>query len=334
MPGLVDLGFPIAEISSSGNCVITKSDNAAGAVTKFTVTAQLLYELQGELYLNTDVVADLRNVSIAEDPEVPNYIHVSGVKGLPPPPTTKAIFAAPGGYQAEAMFYINGLDVTAKAEMMKAQIHHAFQGHSFSKLSLELYGTQASNPSSQQEGTAMLRVFAQARKREHIEREKFMVPIYALRMQSYPGYHMSLDFRTMHPRPFMEIFPAVIPLAVLSQAVIHPKVTEPIPISPPKNTVNYSVLRPSYETAQPQDLSSFGPTRRAPLGSIVHARSGDKADNSNVGFFVRHEDEYPWLQSLLTVAKIEELFGKDWQKLDGRSRVERCEFHNLFAVHL
>jgi hypothetical protein len=54
----------------------------------------------------------------------------------------------------------------------------------------------------------------------------------------------------------------------------------------------------------------------------------------NVGFFVRHEDEYPWLQTLLTVAKIKELFGRDWDGREGKSRVERCEFPNLLAVHL
>jgi hypothetical protein len=66
----------------------------------------------------------------------------------------------------------------------------------------------------------------------------------------------------------------------------------------------------------------------------VHARSGDKADNSNVGFFVRHDDEYRWLQSLLTIQKLKELFGNDWNEREGKSRVERCEFPNLLAVHL
>ncbi|KAF2096430.1 DUF1446-domain-containing protein [Rhizodiscina lignyota] len=332
MPGLVDLGFPIAEINHSGSCVITKPEGTTGAVTKFTVTAQLLYELQGELYLNSDVVADLRTLAVTEEPGN-NRVHVSGVKGLPPPPTTKAMFAGEGGYQAEAMFYINGLDVAAKAEMMRGQIAHAFRDNKFSKMSIELYGQQASNPTSQQEGTTMLRVFVQARKAEDLSKDRFMIPIYAIRMQSFPGYHMSLDFRTMYAKPFMEIFPAIVPQSSISHAVIMPDSQEPIAVPPPTKTATYPTVRPSYDTAHPVDLSSFGPTKRVPLGSVVHARSGDKADNSNVGFFVRHEDEYPWLQSLLTVAKIKELFGKDWEGREGKSRVERCEFPNLLAVH-
>lgn len=144
---------------------------------------------------------------------------------------------------------------------------------------------------------------------------------------------MSLDFRTMQPKPFMEIFPAVISVSALRHSVLLPGQT-PIPVPSAMETRVYPVTRPSYENSNSVDMSTFGPTRRAPLGSIVHARSGDKADNSNVGFFVRHEDEYPWLQSLLTVSKIKELFGKDWHGRDSKSRVERCEFPKLLAVHL
>ncbi|KAF2653250.1 DUF1446-domain-containing protein [Lophiostoma macrostomum CBS 122681] len=331
MPGLVDLAFPIAEISPKGECVITKPESQAGRVTKFTVVAQLLYELQGEMYLNSDVVADLRGVKV-EETGATDRVRVSGAKGLPPPPTTKAIIAAPGGFQAEAMFYINGLDVHKKAEMMKVQIAYAFKDNNFSKLSVELYGSQTLNPVSQQEGTVMLRVFAQARTKEDIGRDKFMKAIYALRMQSYPGYHMSLDFRTMQPKPFMEMFPAIVNLDLLSHQVILPS-SESIFIPAPIETGQYPIFRPSYETAEPVELSTFGSTKRAPLGSVVHARSGDKADNSNVGFFVRHEDEYPWLQSLLTIESLEELFGNDWNGREGKSRVERCEFPNLLAVH-
>lgn len=331
---LVDLAFPIAEIDVQGRCVITKTSTGGGRVTPETVKAQTLYELQGHLYLNPDVVANLSQIRIETETDEPeNRVRVSGVTGLPPPPTTKVMFAAPGGYQAEATFFLNGLDIAAKARMMKDQLKHIFRDHHFSKFSLELYGSEVSNPTSQQAGTVQLRVFAQARDKNDIIAEKFKTPIYALRMQSYPGYHMNLDFRTMDPKPFMEIFPATIPISAIQHRVDIGG-TKTISIPPPRRTAEYPAQRPSYETAHPVDLASLGPTTRAPLGSIVHARSGDKADNSNVGFFVRHEDEYPWLQTLLTVDKLKELFGEDWFKCDPNRRVERVEFPNILAVHL
>ncbi|KAL3462122.1 hypothetical protein BJX64DRAFT_259676 [Aspergillus heterothallicus] len=326
---LVDLSFPIAEIAADGTCVITKCEDRAGAVTRDNTIAQLLYELQGELYLNPDVVADLRQVTIKQIGE--NRVSVSGISGLPPPPTTKAMIAAPAGYQAEATFFINGLDIHAKAEMMRKQLEHIFMEHNFSKLSIELYGSPAVNPRSQQAGTVCLRVFAQARKREDISAEKFKTPIYALRMQSYPGYHMNLDFRTMDAKPFMEIFPVIVPLSLVDHRVaLSDGRLIQAPAAP--ETRKYPIQRPSYETSCPTALSEFGPTQQAPLGSIVHARSGDKADNSNVGFFVRHADEYAWLQSFLTIPRLKELFADDWPT-NSEPRVERCELPNIWAVH-
>lgn len=185
LPQLVDLAFPIAEIGEDGTCVITKSEQHAGAVTKHNTIAQFLYELQGEQYLNPDVVANLHNVKVTELGL--DRVQVCGISGTPPPKTTKAIIAAPGGYQAEATFYINGLDVAEKAEMMRNQLSHIFRDHNFSKLSIELYGSATTDPRCQQAGTVSLRVFAQARKLEDISAPKFKIPIYALRMQSYPG---------------------------------------------------------------------------------------------------------------------------------------------------
>ncbi|THY92920.1 DUF1446-domain-containing protein [Aureobasidium pullulans] len=323
---LVDLAFPIAEITPSGTCYITKPDSMNGVVDKFNITSQLLYELQGQMYLNPDVVADIGSIRIEETGRK-NCVSITGCKGFPPPATTKVMVAAPGGWQAETTYYINGLDVQEKAQMMKQQLQSIFSGSKFSKFSAELYGTQVDNPSSQQAGTVMLRVFAQARRKEDIAAEKFKIPLYSLRMQSYPGYHMNLDFRTMEPKQFYEIFPATIPQATINhEAVVAGKT---ISIPPPRRTQHYPVQRPSSETATAIDLESFGPTERRPLGTVVHARSGDKANNSNVGFFVRHADEYTWLQSLLTVNKLKELLQDDY----AGHGIERCEFPNILAVH-
>jgi hypothetical protein len=327
LPELIDLAFPVAEIMPSGDCYITKPDSMNGVVNKFNITSQLLYELQGQIYLNPDVVADIRSVHV-EATGRDNHVLISGCKGFPPPPTTKVMVAAPGGWQAETTYYINGLDVQVKAQMMKQQLQNISSGSQFSKFSAELYGTQVDNPSSQQAGTAMLRVFAQARRKEDVAAEKFKTPLYSLRMQSYPGYHMNLDFRTMDPKKFYEIFPATIPQAAINhEALVAGK---RISVAPPRKTQHYPIQRPSAETPNPVDITTFGPTERRPLGSIVHARSGDKANNSNVGFFVRHVDEYPWLQSLLTVGKLRELLQDDYNGHE----IERCEFPNILAIHL
>lgn len=58
------LGFPIAELHADGSSIITKHPGTGGFVTIDTVTAQLMYEIQGPLYDNPDVRADLRSIRL------------------------------------------------------------------------------------------------------------------------------------------------------------------------------------------------------------------------------------------------------------------------------
>ncbi|EFQ25739.1 uncharacterized protein GLRG_00883 [Colletotrichum graminicola M1.001] len=232
------------------------------------------------------------------------------------------MFAAEGGYQAEATFYINGLDVDEKVAMMKNQLAHLFKDANFSRLSIEQYGTQVRNPSSQQAGTVQLRVFAQARKKEDIAGRQFQ------------GSDIRRADAKLARLPHVAGFPNDGPKESTIDHRVLLGTGDSIAVPRPENIATYKVLRPSADTADPIDLFSLGPTEFAPLGSIVHARSGDKADNSNVGFFVRNEDEYPWLRTLLTVSRLKQLLGDDWFNNNPDQRLERVEFPGINAVHL
>lgn len=74
LPGsAVDIAFPIAEISEAGDFVVTMQKGKDGMVTEDTCKAQLLYEIQGPLYYNPDVVAVLDGVMIKE--QAPNRVY-------------------------------------------------------------------------------------------------------------------------------------------------------------------------------------------------------------------------------------------------------------------
>ncbi|KAI9745059.1 MAG: hypothetical protein M1818_001337 [Claussenomyces sp. TS43310] len=327
LDGLVDLGFPIAEISHDGTTVITKHPGAAGYVDEMNVRAQFLYEIQGTKYINPDVLADIENVKI-ENTNKKDRVRISGAVGSPPPPTTKAIVVAIGGYQAEATFYMNGLDLDAKEQFMRQQLEYAFRNANFSELSIARYGSAAVNPPNQASGTVSLRVLVKGRNKEDVAEKVFRQHVYALRMQFYAGYHMSLDFRTMIPKMFMELFPGLVSYTRLPHRVVFPNKT--IQIKHHGITAPPPGQRPSAETAEPVALETFGTTKRVPLGAVAHARSGDKGDNCNVGFFARNAEEYTWLQSFLTVPRIKDLIGEDYRP---SVTVERCEFPHIMAVH-
>jgi hypothetical protein len=80
-------GFPIAAIDHNGHTIMSKEKNTGGNMTVASVTSQLLYEIQGPQYYNCDVTAWLEDIKFEQVGE--DQVKVSGVKGLPPPPTTK-----------------------------------------------------------------------------------------------------------------------------------------------------------------------------------------------------------------------------------------------------
>ena len=50
-----------------------------------------------------------------------------------------------------------------------------------------------------------------------------------------------------------------------------------------------------------------GPTKRAPLGELFGARSGDKGGNANVGIFARSDEAWAWLDGFLSIERLREL---------------------------
>ena len=159
----LDLGFPIAEVHGNGECTIVKEKNTNGVVNTETVTSQLVYEISGPLYFNSDVVADLHDIKLEQRGE---GVHVSGVRGLPPPATTRCGLTAHGGFQAEWHFYLVGLDIEEKCRWMEEQARYAIGDDlikQFTMLKFQLHGTSPYNPRNQQIATVDFRIFAQAR---------------------------------------------------------------------------------------------------------------------------------------------------------------------------
>ena len=77
------LGFPVAEVAADGTSVITKHPGTGGSVTVDSVTAQLLYEVQGTRYLGPDVTTDLTSIRLAA--VAADRVGVTGVRGSPRP---------------------------------------------------------------------------------------------------------------------------------------------------------------------------------------------------------------------------------------------------------
>jgi hypothetical protein len=327
--GWDDIGYPIAEIASSGQVVITKQKGSNGEVSVNTCTSQLLYEIQGPWYFNSDVVAILDGLWF--DQLSTNRVALRGVKSGPPPPTTKVGLTAKGGYQAEFHWFLVGLDIETKARMMEAQVRKVIGKHAerFTKLEFTLNGTSPDNPTNQNSATVDLRIFAQAPKESDLSPNIFLRPIIDCVMQGYPGATPHLDLRQGFPKPVFEYYVTLLPQNDIRHTA-HLDSGEDLNIPPPPLTKIYPKQQPSLPiTSNPVSLSSFGPTQPGPLGYIVHARSGDKGSDANVGFWVQHQDQYDWLRTLLSIDTIKQLLADEYK---GKP-IERFELPNARAVH-
>lgn len=115
VPGLEHPGFPVAEVSSDGSCVITKHPGSGGMVTVGTVTAQLLYEIGGPAYLNPDVTADFETIHLAQAAR--DRVRISGTRGVVPPERLKVAMNYLGGFRNTLTLVMTGLDAEAKADL-------------------------------------------------------------------------------------------------------------------------------------------------------------------------------------------------------------------------
>jgi hypothetical protein len=67
VPDLDRLGFPLAEVDASGDCVVTKVAGSGGRVTAATCKEQLLYEVHDPAaYVTPDCVADFTGITVRE----------------------------------------------------------------------------------------------------------------------------------------------------------------------------------------------------------------------------------------------------------------------------
>ncbi|KAH8601497.1 hypothetical protein B0O99DRAFT_713457 [Bisporella sp. PMI_857] len=277
------------------------------------------------------VIEDIKMVQEGKD-----RVLVTGVKGKPPPTTTKVGITASGGYQAEFHFLFVGLDLEQKAEWTERQVRNSMGKNveRFSCLKFTLNGYSPEDPRNQDVATVNFRVFAQTKDRSLVVKDTMEVPGFnrwCLEnfLQSCPGATIENDLRQSAGKEFFEYWAALIPQKEIKQEVKLLWNGQSINIPPSPSMVEYKDRQWSYETKDPIALEKFGPTTRGPMGWRVLGRSGDKASDANIGFFVREEDEWDWLRSLLTIDKLIQLLGPEY---NGKL-IERFEIPGVKAVH-
>ncbi len=331
VPGLVHPGFPIAEVAADGSSVITKHPGHGGLVSVGTVTAQLLYEIAGPAYANPDVTARFDTVRLSL--EGPDRVRISGVRGEPPPPTTKVALNYQGGWRTTVSVMVTGLDVAAKAALAEQALWERIPGGrgAFAEVDVALLRTDQPDPPSNEAAMAELRVTVKDPDERKV-RGTLAAAVTELPLANYPG----LFLRPAQTQLYGVYWPVLVPAeAVVQRVSVGGEAREVAPVVVPGGG------RPAGPAAGPsgppagaeqepagEGPADEGPTRRVPLGRLVGARSGDKGGNANVGVWARSDRAYRWLAAELTVDRLRTLL-PECRDLP----VRRYELPNLRALN-
>ncbi len=330
VPGLERPGFPIAEVHADGSAVVTKHPGTGGRVSIGTVTAQLLYEIDGPRYLNPDVVARFDTIRLDEDGK--DRVRISGVRGEPAPPTAKVCLNYRGGYRNTMTLVLTGMEIEEKAALARRALFTALGSESgFAVVEVQLVRTDRADAPTEEAASAFLRVSVKDKDPRKVGRA-FSGAAIEMALASYPGF-----FATGMPgeeSAYGVYWPALVPAEVVEPVVVMGDGTRrPVGPPAPARVAGFTASAPGSTSARvppPPEAAPVpgGPTRRLPLGTALGARSGDKGGNANVGVWARSAAGHAWLATTLTVERFRALVPET-----AGCEVRRYELPNLLALN-
>ena len=318
IPGIEHPGFPIAEVEADGSSVITKHPGTGGAVTVGTVTAQLLYEIGGHHYANTDVVARFDTIGVAE--AGPDRVRLSGTRGLPAPRDVKVCLNLLGGWRNSMTFVLTGLDIEAKADLTVRSLGAALGGTGqFAEFDARLIRSDKPDAVTNVEATAQLRVTVKDEDADRVGR-RFSGAATELALAGYPGLHLTAPPGAA--TAYGVFWPALLPAHLVVPTVVradgtrsdvphhHHRALEGTPVVDAADASlapGVPVAPDAVPTARNGPVPPAGATVRLPLGTLIGARSGDKGGNANVGLWARSDEAWTWLDAELSLERFRTL---------------------------
>jgi hypothetical protein len=297
------LGFPLAEVSADGSSVITKHVGTGGVVSVDTVTAQLMYEVQSTAYLGPDVTTRLDTIELSENG--PDRVRISGVRGVEPPGQLKVGVTELGGHRNSVDFVLTGLDVEEKAAWVRAQLDARLTAAS---VSWSLGALPPPDADTEEGASTLLRCTVRDPSPDRVGRT-FSSAAVELALASYPGFTM-----TAPPgagTPYGVYRAEYVDRSAVAHTVNHADGRTDL-VAPVFGVGSRTPTQRAPEVAFVPN-GATGRTGKVPLGTFVHARSGDKGGDANLGLWVANDgsrlrdQRVAWLLSVVTPDFVREL---------------------------
>ena len=319
VPSHKNIGFPLAEIREDGSFVITKHPHTGGLVSKGTVTAQLLYEIDAPRYLNPDVVARFDSFNISEEGD--DRVLVTGVRGEPPTGKSKVSMNILSGYRNTMTILLTGLDIEKKAQRIEDDLFHTLGGKdNFAVTQVQLIRSDKDYPRINEEAFARLRISVMDPDPKKVGRA-FSSKVVELVIGHMPG--LNLTSPPTNATTAIAYWPALVSAHHIQQQVF---------IGEEQFSIESVPADPDFEFIAPDPVAipvtPWGQLIDVPLGRIFGTRSGDKGGNANLGVWAKTPEAFAFLNAFLTVEKLKELL-PDLNEFE----TERYQLPNLRALN-
>ncbi|HSR22592.1 MAG TPA: exopolyphosphatase, partial [Candidatus Eisenbacteria bacterium] len=152
--------------------------------------------------------------------------------------------------------------------------------------------TDRADADTEEQASALLRCTVRDPDPDAVGR-RFSSAAIELALASYPGFHVTAP--PAAGTPYGVYTPAYVDNHLVSHVAVLPDGSRTAIAPAPATTALAAVDTPALPAPLPA-----GPARRAPLGLVAGARSGDKGGNANIGVWARDDDAWRWLAHTLT----------------------------------
>lgn len=309
VPDFEHIGFPIAEIDTTGRILISKPEASGGLISPLSVGEQLLYEIGDPgNYLLPDVSCDFTAVKLTQHAE--NVVEVTGARGRAPSDQYKVSATWPDGFKCTASCLMAGIDAQAKAERVsRAIINRTREMFSqrgwgdYRRVDIELLGSEATyGPHARRSDTREVVIKIAVSHTSKQALVLFSREIAQAATGMAPGLTGIVGGRpTVYP--MIRLFSFLINKADCRLSVKLNGQTCPVTL--PERTATStslaaSAIAPALPDNQAHDLI------QVPLLQLAVARSGDKGNHSNIGVMARKADYLPWIANALSEQRVSE----------------------------
>lgn len=139
-----NMGYPVADVDSSGEFVVTKPDGTGGVVNEATIAEQLVYEIKDpHHYVTPDVVADFTSPTVEEVGT--DRVRVTGCEGTDRPAEYKVAALYEDGYKTQLLLIYSWPDALTKARKADDIIRRRIEDLSFDEVRTEFLGYNGSH---------------------------------------------------------------------------------------------------------------------------------------------------------------------------------------------